>query len=101
MARKKVSLRFGLLTLKCCVYNPFRTLNFGTGLIVFDWLIGAHDGLLRNLPHLILNLQTKPLKISNNAQKLLIRITDEDAIVYIDNEDGVAAVEDTVVKENG
>ena len=33
------------------MYNPFNTLNFGTGLIVFDWLIGAHDGLLRNLPH--------------------------------------------------
>ncbi len=28
------------------MYNPFNTLNFGTGLIVFDWLIGAHDGLL-------------------------------------------------------
>ncbi len=22
------------------LYNPFNTLNFGTGLIVFDWLIG-------------------------------------------------------------
>ena len=33
------------------MYNPFNTLNFGTGLIVLDWLIGAHDGLLRNLPH--------------------------------------------------
>ncbi len=33
------------------MYNPFNTLNFGTGLIVFDWLIGAHDGLLKNTPH--------------------------------------------------
>ena len=22
------------------MYNPFNTLNFGTGLIFFDWLIG-------------------------------------------------------------
>ena len=33
------------------MYYPFNTLNFGTGLIVFDWLIGAHDGLLKNTPH--------------------------------------------------
>ncbi len=33
------------------MYNPFNTLNFGTGLIVFDWLIGALDGLLQNPPH--------------------------------------------------
>ena len=28
------------------MFNPFNTLDFGTGLIVFDWLIGTHDGLL-------------------------------------------------------
>ncbi len=33
------------------MYNPFNILNFGTGLIVFDWLIGANDGLLQNLTH--------------------------------------------------
>jgi serine/threonine protein kinase HipA of HipAB toxin-antitoxin module len=33
------------------MYNPFNTLYFGTGLIVFDWLIGAHDGHLQNLSH--------------------------------------------------
>ena len=51
--------------------------------------------IVRRVP-LILNLQTKSLELRNDAQQLLIRITDEDALVYIDNEDGVAAVEDTV-----
>ena len=50
---QEVSPRLWLLMLECCLYNPFSfsTLNFGPGLIVFDWLIGAHDGLFRNLPH--------------------------------------------------
>ncbi len=46
---------------------------------------------------LILNLQTKPLELSNDAQQLHIRITNEDAIVYKDNEDGVATIVDTIV----
>ncbi len=30
------------------MYNPFNTLNFGTGSIVFDWLIG----------HMMVSLET-------------------------------------------
>ena len=47
------------------MYNPFKnTLNFGTGLIVFDCLIGAHDGLLKNTSHSFRELKQLSCKSS-------------------------------------